>query len=58
MDTREAVLEKLKTKIAELATSGAGSDEAVSQWLRSIKPALSDALAGIKDKRALKVCDC
>jgi hypothetical protein len=49
---------KLQTKIAELATSGAGSDEAVSQWLRSIKPALSDALAGIKDKRALQVCGC
>lgn len=56
MDTREAIVTQLRAKIGELAsTNAAGADAAVSQWLGSIRPALDDALADLKDKRSFLV---
>jgi hypothetical protein len=57
MDTREAVVEQLKAKITELASSSsAQADVAVADWLKSIKPALNEALADLQDKKAFLVC--
>lgn len=57
MDTREAVVEKLKAKIGELASShSARTNVAVSQWLQSIKPALNEALVDLQNRRDSLVC--
>lgn len=56
MDTREAVVGQLKSKVAELAsTSTASTDRAVAEWLKSIKPALNEALADLQNKKAFLV---
>lgn len=56
MDTREAVMEQLKGKISELAsTPSARTDGAVADWLQGIKPALDKALADLQEKRAFLV---
>lgn len=56
MDTREVVVSQLKDKIGELASNpSARSDGAVADWLQSIKPALTGALADLEGKKAYLV---